>query len=161
MESIVSMARCNNNNINDNTNTTITNNNVIGVCIYRDVMILVHLPMDISMMLRYHVIDTSVSGGKLKNDDQFFFATAWYKKNMRTQNWLLVGNFCARQVLSKTRFKSPLLLFACCLLQGKFSKKFKCLVKCNVCSCKSSFRWFKFSNFQRNFTKTYVHALRL
>ena len=46
------------------------------------------------------------------------------------QNWLLVGN----QVLHKTRFKSPLLFFACCLLQGKFSKKFKCLVKCNVCS---------------------------
>ena len=82
MEPIVSMARCNNNNnnnnnnnINNNTNTTTTNNNVID-----DVIILAHLSMDISMMLRYYVIDTSVSGGQLKYDDQFFFVTAWYKK---------------------------------------------------------------------------------
>ena len=26
----------------------------------------------------------------------------------------------------------------------EISKKFKCLVKCNVSSCKSSSRWFKF-----------------
>ena len=35
------------------------------------------------------------------------------------------------------------------------------VVKSNVCSCKSSSRWIKFSNFQRNFTNTYVHTLTL
>ena len=45
----------------------------------------------------------------------------------------------------KTLFR----VLCCCLLavccKGNFS-----LVKCNVCSCKSSSRWFKFSNFQRS-----------
>ena len=47
---------------------------------------------------RYVMKRTSVSGGQLKYGDQFFFVTAWYKKIMRKQKWLLPGNFCARRV---------------------------------------------------------------
>ena len=72
---------------------------------------------------------------------------------MPTQKWLLAGNFSAWRVLRINPFRG-LLLFACCLLQRKFSKTFKCLVKCNLCSFKSSSRWFKFLDFEKNFTRT-------
>ena len=87
-----------------------------------------------------------------------FFVTAWYKKICARKNgcWreISVRDECS----TKTVLRVLCCCSACCLLQGKFSEKFKCLVKCNLCSCKSSSRWFKFSNFQRNFTKTYVPA---
>lgn len=55
------------------------------------------------------------------------------------------GKFLGATSASYKPLSESLLLFACRLLQGKFSKKFKCLVKYDVCSCKSSSRWFKFS----------------
>ena len=80
------------------------------------------------------------------------------KKNMRTQKWLLAGNFWVRRVLHRNPFQSPCycLLAVCC--KGNFQKSLNVLwnMTCVVAS-----RLLGGSNSQRNFTKTYVHALTL